>query len=100
RDLLLLDHAGGRNPLFELLAPSLEHRLLVLGVVILGVLGDVAELAGDLDPLGYLPTFLGRQVLDLALQVLVALFGEENVLQLSLQKRKNRRRGAACGREW
>src|SRR5712691_2225187 len=87
-DLLLLDHARGGEALLELRDPRLEHRLLVLGVVVLRVLGDVAELAGDFDPLGDLAPLLGREVLDLGLQVPITLFGEENVLQLSLQKRK------------
>ena len=70
RDLPLLDHAGGREPLLELRDPRLEHRLLVLRGVVLGVLGDVAELAGDLDPLGDLAPTLGREILDLALELL------------------------------
>jgi hypothetical protein len=37
----------------------LEHRLLVLGVVVLGVLRDVAEFARNLDPLGNIPSLLG-----------------------------------------
>ena len=48
---LLVDHGGAAQPLFELGDPLLEQRLLVLGVVVLGVLGDVAELARLLDPL-------------------------------------------------
>ncbi len=39
----------------------LEHRLLVLGVVVLGVLGDVAELARHLDPLSDLTALLGLE---------------------------------------
>ena len=42
---------GGRS--------GLEHRLLVLRVVVLGVLGDVAELARLADPLGDLPPLVG-----------------------------------------
>ena len=40
-----VDHARVREPLLELGDLVLEHRLLVLRVVVLGVLGDVAELA-------------------------------------------------------
>jgi hypothetical protein len=54
--------------------------LLVLGVVVLGVLRDVAELACLLDPLGDLTAALGRQVLDLLLQILESLGGEDDVL--------------------
>ncbi len=39
-----------QQPLLERRDPVLEQRLLVLRVVVLGVLGDVAELAGDADP--------------------------------------------------
>ena len=59
----------------------LEHRLLVLRVVVLGVLGDVAELARDADPLGDLAALLGREVLDLLLELLVALGREDDFLQ-------------------
>ena len=45
-DLVGVDHARVREPLLELRDLVLEHRLLVLRVVVLGVLGDVAELAG------------------------------------------------------
>ena len=51
-DLLLVDDVRAAQPLLELGDPLLEQRLLVLGVVVLGVLGDVAELARLLDPLG------------------------------------------------
>jgi hypothetical protein len=47
--------------------------LLVLGVVVLGVLGDVAELARDRGSLRDLAALVGREVLDLLLQLLVAL---------------------------
>jgi len=49
--------------------PRLEHRLLVLGVVVLGVLGDVAELTGFLDPLRYLTALLGGEVVELRLEL-------------------------------
>jgi hypothetical protein len=45
----------------------LEQHLLVLGVVVLGVLGDVAELAGNADSLRYLAALRGRELLDLLL---------------------------------
>ena len=67
--------------LLELGDLVLEHRLLVLRVVVLGVLGDVAELARDADAVGDLPTLVGSQQLELLRQVLVALGGEEHFLQ-------------------
>ena len=47
---LLVDHGGAAQPLLELGDPALEQRLFVLGVVVFGVLGDVAEFARLLDP--------------------------------------------------
>ena len=59
----------------------LEQRLLVLGVVVLGVFGDVAELPGNPDPLRDFAALLGLQELDFLLQLLVALGGEDYFLQ-------------------
>ena len=39
-------------PLLELGDPALDEGLLVLGVLVLGVLGQVAVLLGVVDPLG------------------------------------------------
>ena len=60
---------------------GIEHRLLVLGVVVLGVLGDVAELAGDADPLGDVPAAFAAQLIELVLERLVARGGENDVPQ-------------------
>ena len=68
------------EPLFELCDPRLEHRLLVLGVVVLRVLGDVAELAGDPDTIGDLAPLHSREALDLLLELLVAFLSENDVL--------------------
>ena len=76
-DVLLVDHGRAPQPLLELRDPLLEHRLLVLGVVVLGVLGDVAELARLLDPLGDLAPLHGRQVLELLLELLEPLRGDQ-----------------------
>jgi len=59
----------------------LEHRLLVLRVVVLGVLGDLAELACDPDPVGDLPPTVGPQDLELQRQLLIALGSEEHFFQ-------------------
>ena len=65
RDLPLLDHARIAQLLLEPGDPVLEQHLVVLGVVVLGVLRDVAELAGNADALGDFAPPLGREVLDL-----------------------------------
>ena len=83
RDLLLRDHPCRQQPLLELGDLVLEHRLLVLGVVVFRVLGDVAELAGDPDALGHLAAPVAAQMVDLALQLLVALRCEDDFLQLA-----------------
>src|SRR5918994_2384342 len=80
RDLLLVDHARRQEPLLELGDPVLEHRLLVLRVVVLGVLGDVAELTSDADAIGDLAPSLGREVRDLFLQLFVTLRSEDHFL--------------------
>ena len=78
---LRVDHARVGEPLLELGDLVLEHRLLVLRVVVLGVLGDVAELARNPDAVGDLPPPVGAQHVELLLQVLVALRGEDHFLQ-------------------
>ncbi len=55
----------------------LEQRLLVLRVVVLGVLGDVAELPCDPDAVRDLAPLVAREMLDLLLELLVAL-GSKN----------------------
>ena len=50
------------EPLLELRDLVLEHRLLVLRVVVLGVLGDLAELTGDANAVGDLAAPVGAQV--------------------------------------
>jgi hypothetical protein len=77
RDLLLVHHTGTRQTLLQRRDAVLEHRLLVLRIVVLGVLGDVAEFARLLDALGNLAPLHGREVLDLFLELVVP-FGREN----------------------
>src|SRR6266487_2643977 len=55
--------------------------LLVLRRVVLGVLGDVAELARNADALRDVAAFFGRQVLDLLLELLVPVGRENDFLQ-------------------
>src|SRR5215204_998143 len=82
RELLPVDHASRHQPFLELRDPVLEHRLLVLGVVVLGVLRDVAELARNADALRDFTSLLSRQVVDLFLQLLVTLWSEDHFLHL------------------
>ena len=88
------------QPLLELRDPVLEHRLLVLRVVVLGVLGDVAELARDADALRDLAPLLGLQVVDLLLELLVALGREDDFLQsMGLLTQSSEPVAARSGRE-
>ena len=89
RDVLLLEHAGGAETLLERRDAMLEHRLLVLRVVVLRVLGDVAELARVADTIGDLPPLLGREVLDLVLELRVSLFGEDDFVHDHCSKEKD-----------
>ena len=73
RDVLGVDHAGVREALLELGDLLLDHRLLVLRVVVLRVLRDVTELARGANALGDLAPPLGAQSVQLLLQGLVAL---------------------------
>ncbi len=80
-DLVPADHGGRAELLLEGEDARLEHRLLVLGVVVLGVLGDVPELTGLLDALGDLSAANGGELLELVLELLETFGGEDDVLR-------------------
>src|SRR5262249_13307093 len=76
----------------------LEQRLLVLGVVVLGVLGNVAELTRDSDAVGYLAPLVVRQVLDLLLELFVPLWSKDDVLHnCPFRKKRGAWRAVAGG---
>src|SRR5215212_1310469 len=75
-----VDHRGRPQLLLELGDLRLEHGLLVLGVVVLGVLHDVAELPSLLDPGGDLAALVVGEVLELALELLETGWSENDVL--------------------
>ena len=79
RDGVGVDDDGAAQPLLERVDARLEHGLLVLGVVVLGVLRDVAEVARGADALGDLVALDGREVLDLLLEALEALGREDDL---------------------
>src|SRR5207248_8484421 len=79
--LLGVDHRGGAQLVRELRDLGLEHGLLVLGVVVLRVLGDVAELARLLDALGDLAALLVLKELELVLELVEAFRGEDGLLR-------------------
>jgi hypothetical protein len=73
--LVGLDDGRHAQLLGQLRDAALEHRLLVLGVVVLGVLGDVPELPRLLDAFGHLAALLGGQQLELGLELRPGLQG-------------------------
>ena len=83
RDVALVDDGRRAQLVLEVGDLLLEHRLLVLRVVVLGVLGDVAEGARLLDPLRDFLAPVGREVLDLRLQVLETLRCEQTSFGMS-----------------
>src|SRR5581483_7639219 len=85
-DLLLGHDARVLQALLEHRDAGLEMGLLVLGRVVLGVLGDVAELARSTDAVRDVAAPVYGQVLDLGLELLEALGRENDFLQLVLLK--------------
>src|SRR5215211_4607770 len=91
-DLRGVEHACLPEPLEQHRDPALEQGLLVLRVVVFGVLADVAELARDADAVGDLAALLAGQVVDLLLELLVAVGGEDDLVHgLRLPFKKERR---------
>src|SRR3954447_16216954 len=80
RHALGIDDLGQAQAVLQLHDALLEHRLLVLGVVVLGVLGDVAELPRFLDAVGYRSAAVPRQLVELVLELLESFRGEDDVL--------------------
>ena len=78
---LLMSEQSRALALLEGRDAVLEQHLLVLRVVVFRVLRDVAELTRDADAVGNLAALVVRQVLDLLLQLLVAFWSEDYVLQ-------------------
>ena len=76
-----VDDRRGAELLLDLGDLRLEHGLLVLGVVVLGVLGDVAELARFLDALGDFAALVVGEEIELLLELVEALAGEDDVLR-------------------
>ena len=72
-----VDDDGVADTVLELGDTRLEHRLIVLGSVVLRVLGDLAKVAGFLDAFGDFAPTTSRKVLDLGLELLVALGSDE-----------------------
>ena len=74
--VVLVDDRGVLDQRLERLDPALDERLLVLGVLVLGVLGEVAVLLGVVDPLGDLGPLDGDHLVELRAELLEAVLGE------------------------
>ncbi len=66
----IFNHGRPAQALLELDDLGLELGLLVLGVVVLGVLGDIPEVTGLLDAISHLAAADRREVLDLFFKLL------------------------------
>jgi hypothetical protein len=73
----LVDDRRSPDALLELGDPLLEQGLLVLGVVIFGVLHDVAELTRLLDARRHLATLRGGEVVELLAELVQPLLGDQ-----------------------
>src|SRR5512144_3279439 len=76
-DVLVVDDGGPAHAVLERSDPLLQHRLLVLGVVVLGVFCDVPELPRLLDAISNLAALVLLQVLELLLELLESLRGDQ-----------------------
>src|ERR1700682_2156080 len=74
--VLALDDAGVAHQLLEQKDPAFDEALLVLGVVVLGVLVDIAELLRLANSLGNLGPALVAKHLELRLQAVQTLLRE------------------------
>ncbi len=78
-DGVRVDDDGPAQALSERVDAGLEHGLLVLGVLVLRVLGDVPEVARGPDAVCDFVALDAREVLDLLLEPLQALGGENDL---------------------
>src|SRR5215210_7087564 len=76
-EVLVVDDGSPAQPVLKRRDPLLQHRLLVLRVVVLGVLRDVPELTRRLDAVRNLPALVVLQVLELLLELLETLRGDQ-----------------------
>ncbi len=75
----MIDDRRGTDAVLELDDAGLDLGLLVLRVVVLRVLGDVAEVARLLDAIGDLTAAFRLEVLELCLELLQAFTGKDDV---------------------
>src|SRR6185503_15223124 len=74
--VVLVDEGRVLDERFQGLDPALDERLLVLGVLVLGVLREVAVLLRVVDPLGDLGPLDGRHLVELRPELVEAFTGQ------------------------
>ena len=74
--MVLVDDRGVLDQRLERLDPAFDERLLVLGVLVLGVLGQVAVFLGVVDPIGDLGPLDRDHLVELGAELLEAFLGE------------------------
>ena len=74
--VVLVDDRGVLDERLEGLDPALDERLLVLGVLVLGVLREVAVLLGVVDPVGDLGPLDRDHLVELRAELLETVLGE------------------------
>ena len=73
---VLVDQRRVLDQRLDHLDPALDEGLLVLGVLVLGVLGEVAVLLGVVDPLGDLRPADGHHLLELVAELVEAVLAD------------------------
>ena len=74
--MVLVDEGGVLDQRLERLDAALDERLLVLGVLVLRVLGQVAVFLGVVDPVRDLGALDGRHLFELRAELLEAVLGQ------------------------
>src|SRR5258706_1150598 len=92
RGVVLVDDRGVLDQRLERLDPALDERLLVLGVLVLGVLREVAVLLGVVDPLGDLRPADRQDLLELLAELLEAILADIGRLVIHQKSRPRRRK--------
>jgi len=65
----LIDNARIANHALKLKNPSFDERLLLLGILVLRIFGDIAELFGLANPLVDFSTMDGFELIELSLEL-------------------------------
>src|SRR5918993_5114569 len=98
-DLGRIDHLHVTDPALEFADPALQQALLVLGVVVLGVLRDVPEIAGLTDAIGNLFATRACEEGEFFLELLQPLGGNEFLVLVGHKPRDYKGGLESCQRQ-